>query len=56
MEGYGGNVPFAKISAKTGEGVPELLEVALILADMENLQADTKQKRQRHCHRIKYGH
>ena len=43
MEGYGGNVPFAKISAKTGEGVPELLEVALILADMENLQADAKQ-------------
>ena len=42
VEGYGGNVPFAKISAKTGEGVPELLDVALILADMENLQADTK--------------
>lgn len=43
VEGYGGAVPFAKISAKTGEGVPELLEVALILADMENLQADEKQ-------------
>ncbi|OHA49600.1 MAG: translation initiation factor IF-2 [Candidatus Terrybacteria bacterium RIFCSPLOWO2_02_42_20] len=42
IEGYGGTVPFAKISAKTGEGVPELLDVALILADMENLQADTK--------------
>ena len=42
VEGYGGTVPFAKISAKTGEGVPEL-EVALILADMENLQADAKQ-------------
>ena len=55
MEGYGGTVPFAKISAKTGEGVPELLEVALILADMENLQADAKTKRQRHCHRIQHG-
>ena len=43
VEGYGGNVPFAKISAKTGEGAPELLDVALILADMENLQADAKQ-------------
>ena len=43
VEGYGGAVPFAKISAKTGEGLPELLEVALILADMENLQADAKQ-------------
>ncbi|MEK7069742.1 MAG: GTP-binding protein, partial [Patescibacteria group bacterium] len=43
VEGYGGNVPFAKISAKTGEGVPGLLEIALILADMGNLQADAKQ-------------
>lgn len=43
VEGYGGAVPFAKISAKTGEGAPELLEITLILADMENLQADEKQ-------------
>ena len=43
VEGYGGTVPFAKISAKTGEGMSELLDVALILADMENLQADAKQ-------------
>src|SRR3989338_9049265 len=43
IEGYGGTVPFAKISAKTGEGVPELLDIALILADMENLLADAKQ-------------
>jgi len=43
VEGYGGNVPFVKISGKTGEGVPEMLDVALILADMENLQADADQ-------------
>lgn len=43
IEGYGGSVPCVKISAKTGEGVPELLDVALILADMENLQADAEQ-------------
>ena len=43
VEGYGGTVPYAKISAKTGEGVPELLDVAIILADMENLLADGKQ-------------
>src|SRR3990167_2577497 len=43
VEGYGGTVPYAKISAKTGEGAPELLDVALILADMENLLADGKQ-------------
>ena len=55
MEGYGGAVPFAKISAKTGEGLPELLEVALILADMENLQADAETKSQRYHYRIKHG-
>ena len=43
VEGYGGNVPCLKISAQTGEGVPELLDVALILADLENLQSDAKQ-------------
>lgn len=43
VEGYGGNVPFVKISGKTGEGVPEMLEVALILADMEDLRADATQ-------------
>ena len=43
LEGYGGNVPFVKISGKTGEGVPEMLDVTLILADMEDLQADVTQ-------------
>ncbi|MEK7130889.1 MAG: translation initiation factor IF-2 [Patescibacteria group bacterium] len=43
LEGYGGNVPFVKISGKTGEGVPEMLDVTLILADMEDLQADATQ-------------
>lgn len=43
VEGYGGTVPFVKISGKTGEGVPEMLDLALILADMEDLRADATQ-------------
>ena len=43
VEGYGGNVPFVKISGKTGDGVLEMLDVALILADMEDLKADATQ-------------
>ena len=35
LEGYGGKVPFALISAKTGEGVDNLLGLILILAELE---------------------
>ena len=35
LEGYGGKVPFALISAKTGEGVEGLLGLILILAELE---------------------
>lgn len=40
LEGYGGTVPVAEISAKTGAGVPELLELLHLLAEMQNLTAD----------------
>jgi translation initiation factor IF-2 len=40
LEGMGGNVPFHEISAKTGTGVSELLDLVLLLADMEKLEAD----------------
>ncbi|RJQ30605.1 translation initiation factor IF-2 [Candidatus Parcubacteria bacterium] len=43
VEGYGGNIPYAAISAKTGKGVPELLDTVLILADMADLKADPDQ-------------
>jgi len=36
LENYGGKVPFALISAKTGEGVAELLSLINIIAEMEN--------------------
>lgn len=36
LEGMGGDVPFVLISAKTGQGIPELLDLIILLADMEN--------------------
>lgn len=38
VEGYGGNVPIVNISAKTGEGVDDLLEIILLLAELEELK------------------
>ncbi len=40
LEGYGGNVSYHGISAKTGEGVGELLDLILLAADLENLRYD----------------
>ena len=40
LENYGGNIPFAAISAKTGTGIPELLETILLLADTEGMKSD----------------
>ncbi|MBI5139628.1 translation initiation factor IF-2 [Candidatus Nomurabacteria bacterium] len=41
LEGYGGKIPFALISAKTGEGVDNLLSLIDILALMENFTGDS---------------
>jgi len=38
VEGMGGDIPFALISAKTGEGIPDLLSTILLLAEMEELK------------------
>jgi translation initiation factor IF-2 len=40
VEGYGGQVPFVEISAKTGKGIDSLLEMILLVSEMEELQAD----------------
>lgn len=40
LEGMGGSIPYAKISAKTGEGVPELLDLLLLAAELEELTGD----------------
>ena len=37
LENYGGKIPCAEISAKTGVGVDNFLSLILILAEMENL-------------------
>ncbi|KKW07278.1 MAG: Translation initiation factor IF-2 protein [Parcubacteria group bacterium GW2011_GWA2_49_16] len=40
LEGFGGDVPFIPISAKIGTGIPELLDMILIVAEMEDLTGD----------------
>ena len=40
LEGYGGDIPFVPISALTGEGIPELLDMILLVAEMEDLKAN----------------
>lgn len=37
VEGYGGNIPVALISAKEGTGVNELLDLLLLVAELEEL-------------------
>tara|TARA_Y100000310_G_scaffold267929_1_gene280284 strand:+ start:12887 stop:14398 length:1512 start_codon:yes stop_codon:yes gene_type:complete len=41
LEGLGGDIPFVPISAKTGEGVPELLDMTLLVSDLEELSAES---------------
>jgi translation initiation factor IF-2 len=40
VEGYGGNVPVVSVSGKSGVGIAELLDMILLVADMESLEAD----------------
>jgi translation initiation factor IF-2 len=40
LEGYGGDVPFALISAKFGQGVDELLDLMLLVAEISELRGD----------------
>ncbi|MFA5831428.1 MAG: translation initiation factor IF-2 [Candidatus Paceibacterota bacterium] len=44
LEGFGGNIPWVAISAKNGEGVSELLDLVLLIAEMEDLKGDTSLK------------
>lgn len=43
LEGYGGSIPVALISAKEGTGVDELLSLVLVLAELEDFRSDPKQ-------------
>ncbi|KND52095.1 MAG: translation initiation factor IF-2 [Parcubacteria bacterium C7867-003] len=40
LEGFGGDIPFVPLSAKTGSGVPELLDMILLVAELEELTGD----------------
>ncbi len=44
IEEWGGQIPCAEISAKTGQGIDHLLEVLLIVAELLELQADPHKK------------
>src|SRR3990167_5168 len=37
LEGLGGDVPYVGVSGKSGEGVPELLDLILLAAELEGL-------------------
>jgi len=39
IEEYGGKIPLIPISAKTGDGVEQLLEMVLLVTELENLEA-----------------
>ncbi len=40
LEGHGGSIPFVPISAKTGQGVEDLLDMMLLVAELEELTGD----------------
>ena len=40
VEDLGGQVPSVLVSAKTGQGIPDLLDLILLVAEMEDLKAD----------------
>lgn len=40
VEDWGGKIPTQKISAKTGQGIEELLDLLLLVVDLEDLKAD----------------
>ncbi|HVB20012.1 MAG TPA: translation initiation factor IF-2 [Candidatus Paceibacterota bacterium] len=42
IEGMGGDIAYAPVSSKTGEGIPELLDLVLLSADLLELTCDTK--------------
>jgi translation initiation factor IF-2 len=42
VEGYGGDVPIVPISALTGKGIPELLDMITLVSDLGDFKADPK--------------
>lgn len=44
VEGYGGDIPYVSISAKTGEGIDKLLDIILLVAELSELKGDISKK------------
>ncbi len=42
VEDYGGDTPLVPVSARTGQGINELLEIILLVADLQELKANPK--------------
>ena len=42
LEGMGGEIPWVAISSKSGEGIPELLDLLLLAAELEGISADAE--------------
>ena len=42
IEGYGGSIPCIPLSSKTGQGVSELMDMILLVAEMAELKGDLK--------------
>lgn len=40
VEGWGGDIPCVAISSVTGEGIPELLDMIMLVAELADLKAD----------------
>lgn len=40
VEGFGGDIPVVPISALKGDGIPELLDMIMLVADLQDLKAD----------------
>jgi translation initiation factor IF-2 len=40
LEGLGGEIPYIAISSKSGQGIPELLDLILLAGELEGLSAD----------------
>lgn len=49
LEKLGGDVPWTAISAKAGTGVPDLLDLILIVAELENLTGDSSVPAEGYC-------
>jgi translation initiation factor IF-2 len=44
VEGYGGDVSWVAVSGKTGEGIKELLDTILLIADLNNVHDENPEK------------